>query len=307
MNLTEIIRREYGTVEENIHNVAKIDGKLFEQFFQIYSSVQNTEGIVNHSYYDSLYETIWEKIMTEHFSYTPEDICSISILGTTFSDQENIGFFLSCLINIHYENTKYSGIYHLRTKEYSCPIRALGIHTDGARIVIEGDVGNECGKLMQAGSLFVEGNSIDEMCGTKIFSHIGSEMQGGLLKISGNADIVGYGMKGGLLYIGGNAKSQVGGRMQDGYIFVQKNVFGSVGFGMEGGTITVKGDVLEPVGQEMINGEIHINGSLPERERMNGIHVFIGPNARVYQNEVLIYGTQKNEQGKTIYGEPDEA
>ncbi|WP_137391779.1 formylmethanofuran dehydrogenase subunit C [Rhodoligotrophos defluvii] len=139
----------------------------------------------------------------------------------------------------------------------------VGHGMTGGSLIIEGDVGQQAGRLMSGGHLIIEGNA---------GRLAGSGMRGGRIDIHGDAgDFAGgplpgemAGMRGGLLRIAGNAGERAGDRMRRGVIVVGDHAGAYAGSRMIAGTLIVGGKAGPLPGYLMRRGSI-ILGQAPEQ------------------------------------------
>jgi formylmethanofuran dehydrogenase subunit C len=107
-------------------------------------------------------------------------------------------------------------------------------------LVVEGDVGQQAGRLMAGGRLEVRGAA----CGWA-----GSGLRGGVLEIGGNAgDFLGgplagerTGMRGGVVLVRGRAGARAADRLRRGLVIVEGDAGAQAGSGMVAGTLVVCG------------------------------------------------------------------
>jgi glutamate synthase domain-containing protein 3 len=109
----------------------------------------------------------------------------------------------------------------------------LGMFNHGAKIVVDGNVGNFAGDNSWAGEIEVKG---DARKGIGLYAY------GGAFVVHGNAgDAVGQILKGGIIAVGGN-------------------VGDNAGLCMAGGSIVIIGDAGKNLGHTLIGGTIYIGG-----------------------------------------------
>lgn len=131
----------------------------------------------------------------------------------------------------------------------------IGAALTQGSIRVNGDVGNQAGRIMSGGVLFINGNAGD---------HTGSGMSGGRVEISGNtgSHLGGpaagemTGMSGGLLVVRGKAADYAGDRLRRGVIAICKGCGDYAGFRMIAGTIAVAGRVGAVPGYLMKRGSL---------------------------------------------------
>lgn len=112
-------------------------------------------------------------------------------------------------------------------------------------------------------------STIEIRRGTSQLFHIGHRMQGGAIRVRGQAgDGLGERLQGGEITVRGNAGDQVGAGMSGGVITVHGNVGDRAGAalpgqvtGMRGGLIQVDGDAGDRVGERMRGGTIVVLGN----------------------------------------------
>ena len=144
----------------------------------------------------------------------------------------------------------------------------IGEGLDRGAISIDGNAGNNVGRLMSGGTIDAAGDVGD---------FAGAEMTGGKLLISGDAgNFTGancpgaqYGMNGGTIVVGGNAGQSVGRRMRRGTIIVQGNVDDLLGWEMLAGTIIVFGRSGIQTGLEMKRGTIILADAADAEDRLS--------------------------------------
>lgn len=114
----------------------------------------------------------------------------------------------------------------------------IGHQMTGGEIVVEGDVGNQTGRLMAGGRLTIKGSA---------GLWAASGMKGGHIEITGSAgDWLGgplagemAGIRGGVVVVRGNAGDRVGDRMRRGTIIIEGKAGNHVGSRMIAGTVIV--------------------------------------------------------------------
>ncbi len=116
------------------------------------------------------YNALEQEIRKENIQYTSEDILLFSIRGSVIQQKEDLGMFLSALINVHHEKTKHSN-YLLNVCFYNALPDHIGFHTDGAQIKIIGDIGSDVGERMRRGRIIIQGE----------FETWSSKMEGGII------------------------------------------------------------------------------------------------------------------------------
>ncbi len=191
MNLTKIIGEEYAQAEEI--KIAKAQTvpfdermiKVYEEFLKL--AAQNA---VKHHL-----RIARRIIQTAKINYSSEHITILCGYLSKYEEDnsfESTGDFLSELINIHYEQTQYSGKYIIFLKDIQTEIENLGSENNGADILVIGNVGDHLASKMFAGKITVEGNAK---------SSVGYEMRGGTVSVKNAKNLVGSHMKNGKLYL----------------------------------------------------------------------------------------------------------
>ena len=141
------------------------------------------------------------------------------------------------------------------------PIQNLGCGMSSGTLIVEGDIGDGCGRKMSGGALTVNGNA---------GHRAGCEMTGGTLTIRGDAgDSLGggypgnhVGMNGGTIVVTGSVGDAAGETMRRGTLVVGGSAARSVGCNMLAGTIIIAGDCGVDVGVNMKRGTIVVGQQL---------------------------------------------
>ncbi len=240
MKLTKILNEEYGNVTESELQTEKIAKNVtVEEILQKYLIWRNAiNPSAGFSEFQKMYEHSLE--IVSNISYSSEDVPHFcfalkDLKKDSIKKVPNIrlGFFISALINNHYEKTKTSEKYRIITAFFSGHKNHLGYHTNGAEIEIIGDVDNFCGQYMQSGSIFIDGNS-----GVQL----GEKASGGTIHLKGNASIhAAHTLNGGRIIIEGNAGQDLAAYMTSGFISV--------------------GGKIERIGKWISGGEIYNQGT----------------------------------------------
>ncbi|WP_342643560.1 formylmethanofuran dehydrogenase subunit C [Rhodoligotrophos ferricapiens] len=131
----------------------------------------------------------------------------------------------------------------------------VGLKMSGGSIIVEGDVGQQAGRLMSGGEVTIKGNA---------GRLAGSGMAGGVIEIRGQAgDLAGgplpgemAGMRGGVLRIAGNAGARAGDRMRRGLIAIGGNAGAYAGSRMIAGSLLIGGQAGALPGYLMRRGTI---------------------------------------------------
>ncbi len=275
MKLADTIQNEYGTVSadqvrKNIVHTKELEQiviKYKEWLNNIFENEYNLNG-----YHDKICTSAHNRVLNIE-SYSQEDIISFSCLLADFEDQtkKNIlgaeigfkssGIFLSSLIKYHYEKTKTDMPYTLLVDHLSKKLDGIGYDTKGAKIKVEGSVGDLFAYQFSEGEIHVSGSVGYQAC---------LYMSGGAVTITGNAQgLFCQQMAGGTVHLGGS-------------IFAPKNnPYESYSFfRMSGGEIHIKGDA-DYIGEvnggriyidenakrlwQIQGGEIHIKGDFDKR------------------------------------------
>ncbi len=189
-----------------------------------YSSMENTVQFVN-KYFENTF-------------YTPKDITDFSFALHSFQNKENFfisGNFITALIKLHYQKTKYAKEYLVVTEHLEKGLDNLCANIDGENVRIQGNGG----------------------------SYFGSGMLSGNVTVSGNVEsAAGFDMKQGKMVVEGNAEDFIGGGMENGSITIKKNAGNHLGKEMNGGDILVEGNCGECAGNQMQSGSIEIYGNV---------------------------------------------
>ena len=118
-------------------------------------------------------------------------------------------------------------------------VNGLGHQHRVGEILVEGDIGANCGSCMTGGSIVVCGNAADEL-GAPIGTRA-EGMNGGVLRIKGNAgDLAGHRMRRGEIVIDGNVDAGLASWQVAGTIRVGGAVGKNAGLGMRRGTLILK-------------------------------------------------------------------
>lgn len=175
----------------------------------------------------------------KHLKYSSRDVEKFSILLADFKEFKDklnrngkysgfgdmAGFFLSALINNGKDRE-----YRIITQHLELDIWWLGVENT-KNIRIEGNVMNP-GFRMKSGTIIVEGDVKD---------HVGQLMEGGNITVEGNAHAAGVHMKGGKLHIKGNIETIS--MMEGGEIHVEGDI-GRIDHSINGGKIYLKGKLI---------------------------------------------------------------
>ncbi len=251
MNLTKIIDTEYEHSAEQTHKKLKshiLSKELSKKLLETYKeSIDET----NRALYDEtdiiFYDedpTKWRiplrNVMKKNLTkieYTQNDITSFVTILAQEKDShygETRSYFLTEMINTHFEKTKTQEEYFLFFDEWK--IAGFCSELTGATVHIFGDVDRSICYKMYSGKVIVEGNASGAA---------GMSMINGTLIIQGNASFcLGQDMKGGEIILKGNAK-------------------GHAAEMMRGGDITIKGNADEPICRGMREGTLKILGNCP--------------------------------------------
>ncbi len=153
----------------------------------------------------------------------------------------------------------------------------IGAGMSQGEISIDGDVGNQAGRLMRGGRLAVAGNAgpwaASGMTGgtLAISGHVGERLGGPL---SGET----VGMRGGVVVVRGDAGARAGDRMRRGMIIVEGKAGIHAGSRMIAGTLIVRGRAGRLPGYLMSRGTIvTLDGSdaLSPTFADSGVHEFV--------------------------------
>jgi glutamate synthase domain-containing protein 3 len=215
---------------------------------------------------DDSYEAMaWAAARLE---YSARDVARFTVAVGACQEEQcfaRAGMLISALINEGKDSE-----YTITTRHLQVPLNELGV-MNRKNIIVDGDVGSQCGRKMECGSITVNGNA---------WMGVGMIMEGGTITINGNAeDSCGNAMKrgtivvkgdaggtcglcmdGGSVAIEGNAGDYCGDLMHGGTITVNGNAAEHCCSGMKGGSVTVKGDVGFEPAPFMEGGELHIGG-----------------------------------------------
>ena len=232
----------------------------------------------------------------DNYEDLPESVEMIEAMAQTIDAEEHpyLGLFLSYCINNRIEKYKVEldlrqGIFH-EGSNINTRHNFLGYKNAGKEITIRGDIGNNAGKLMSDGKLFIDGHAGDNVgfnqeggeiiaegdvehyaglkkIGGKLkikgkaYNMLGKEQKGGLIEVGSAANFPGFRKKGGRIHILGNAGRRVNGQAKGGTTIVEGNVGINLGYTNRGSRILVKGNAGDFVGQKMRDGLIKIEGS----------------------------------------------
>jgi formylmethanofuran dehydrogenase subunit C len=150
-----------------------------------------------------------------------ESVERFCILMEGFRQESNFrakaGIFISALINKGSYSERET--YHIPTQQISQPVDYLG-YRNRKKVIIEGDAGDQLGRMMEEGSIEVQGNA-----GVSV----GEGLNAGTLTVHGDCGLaLGQSMRGGRIIVHGDARGEVGLGMVAGEIDVRGQV-GSVG------------------------------------------------------------------------------
>lgn len=131
----------------------------------------------------------------------------------------------------------------------------LGAEQRSGEMIVEGDVGAQCGRGMRGGRLVIAGNAGD---------YLGSAMRGGRIVLNGNAgNRVGAplrgertGMRGGEIVIAGSVGDELAMNLRRGWILVAGSVGAGCGHGMVAGTVVCDRVHSEQLAVRMRRGSI---------------------------------------------------
>ncbi|MFH0860840.1 MAG: hypothetical protein V1921_06530 [Candidatus Altiarchaeota archaeon] len=157
------------------------------------------------------------------------------------------GVFLTALIQASRQDD-----FQLRTKR---KLNFVGCSlTEGKRITVYGDLGNNTGMHMAGGKLHILGS---------VGNVTGYGMEDGEITVGGNAaDGTGVGMKKGKIRIEGDVGNETGDQMGGGEIEVLGKAGDRTGVRMTGGKIRVEKDAGDETGRSMSWGAIHVRGDI---------------------------------------------
>ncbi len=254
MKLTTTLKNEYKDVTSNKIEVlsqtqeSESVSKIINVYKQWYSEREEswTRGVTGSSMEDTI------RFLNKHFEsklYTPKDITDFSFTLHSFQEKENFfisGKFLTALMRLHYQKTKYAREYLFVTEHLEKKLDRLCSNIDGETVLIQGNGGE----------------------------YLGTGMLNGTVTISENVEIgAGFNMKNGKIVVEGNAGDYIGHGMENGSITVKKNVGDDLGKEMIGGTIIIEGNSGECAGNQMQSGSIEIYGNTEK-----DLGVFMGRN-----------------------------
>lgn len=124
-------------------------------------------------------------------------------------------------------------------------VNGLGHQQRSGDILVEGNIGTNCGSCMTGGSITVRGDAGDGL-GAPTGSR-GVGMNGGVLRVTGNAgDLAGHRMRRGEIAIEGNAGDGLASWQVAGTIRVGGMVGNNIAFGMRRGTLILERYVALP-------------------------------------------------------------
>jgi formylmethanofuran dehydrogenase subunit C len=131
----------------------------------------------------------------------------------------------------------------------------VGMGATSGSIRVDGQVGNQAGRLMAGGQLTIRGDA---------GPFAGSAMKGGRLDIEGDAgERLGgplsgetVGMSGGILHVRGDARSRAGDRLRRGFILIEGRAGAYAGSRMIAGTLAIGGEAGDLPGYLMSRGTI---------------------------------------------------
>jgi glutamate synthase domain-containing protein 3 len=142
----------------------------------------------------------------------------------------------------------------------------IGYDTD-RDIVIEGDVGDWAGYVLDGGSLLVEGDAGE---------YVAHQMRAGGVRVHGDAgESAGSSMMGGTLIIKGDAGEFLGSSMRGGEIDVHGDAGDRCANAIRGGVIEVDGAVDGGLGDPISGGEIYLGEEVPLHEFVVGGEIFV--------------------------------
>ncbi len=271
MKLIETLTEEYVQVQESVQQII-CSNESIKKLQNIWSYIET--GTKTFCDERDVYDFLADKI--ENFSIqniTAEDISSFCIQQTLRKETpEYFGFFLSAIINKHFEETKYNETYQLVTKYFKQRIAGLGFLNE-TKLFIQGDC-RYIGSYMKNGKITIEGNCADvgeRMSGGDLIVNnerpvyfAGNQMSGGNILIHHDCANIGHAMQGGTILIEGNGDDNVGFQQEGGYIIIKGFAGKFLGREKKGGTIEVHEETGSFMGHLMEDGVIHVHQEISE-------------------------------------------
>ncbi len=236
MKLTNIINEEYENLTESEIQIGKTaKNETVQEFMRLYHIWQENIKNMNSSL---LFLKMYDEGMqiVYNLSYTLQDITYFcfalkDLKKDTPQKLENIrlGFFISALVNTHYDKTKTTEEYTIITEFFPGYKSHLCYKTNGAKVKIIGDVNNFCGQIMERGNIYIQGNA-----GVQL----GEQISGGTIHLTGNAGM----------------HAAIG--LIDGRIIIEGNTGQDLAIHMRNGFVSVGGKI-ESIGKMIFGGEIY--------------------------------------------------
>jgi hypothetical protein len=181
---------------------------------------------------DLYYNGMLDLLKTKKAAYTAKDVEAFSIALAKFQDERRFsykaGLFLSALADHCREDA-----FVIHTTHLTRPVHEI-CYMNRKNIIVDGNVGMECGRQMMGGSITVNGDA---------------------------GNYVGEDMADGLIIVNGDAGNYVGARMERSIINVEGKAGGAVGLEMRSGAIFLEGG-FESIGESIRHGKIFNKGKL---------------------------------------------
>ncbi len=221
MNLQKIIETEYESCTKKTEENISIENVTVPLLLKEYASYLRTCKANGPSTDLNGHERDYglALFIVREINYSHEDITKFCLsFVNEIEETQKMGLFLSALVNTNYQKNKRNNTekieYKLITEHISNSknISCIGAYTDGAKITIIGDIGDSLCMRMREGDILVQGN---------VKEHIGYQMRGGTIHITGNANLVGTAMIGGEIIVDGKIHSLAKGyrKMSGGTIY----------------------------------------------------------------------------------------
>ncbi len=271
MNLTDVIKKEYETVQESKkekYNLSKENEETADKLICLFQQSNPVGDILN---------SFKRGIKGLDFSYGREDIIQLCISAKEIENKHPLGsfeiyfgLFLSALINVNEDKKRENERREKKREEKSC----TETKDEEEYLIITEQYTKTLRELLtqNTANVHILGN-----CGGRVCSH----MQKGRVTITGEVGFIGH-QDGGTIIVEGNCRDQAG----------YANTFG---------TLVIKGDALNEVGGYMYGGEMHIFGKGGNKvgDHMHGGKIYFhkehGPIAEtikggeIYEGDKRIY------------------
>jgi len=231
LNATDIFD-ELGPLEEHEQKKFKVERSPILDAF-----VRGLETIID-NFPDNWYVNRHVEKLCEEFPLPKYDARDVEAFSLMLSSEDyktaifeyETGLWLNALIQ-RCPDEKIT----IRTHHPSDLLIDIGASHESKYLIVNGDVGFQCGRDMKSGIIRVKGN---------VGTDAGMRMEGGKIIVEGNArDAIGWYMEGGIIHVKGDVGIDVGAAMEGGEIYLNGS-YKSLGGRISGGDIYHKGKCI---------------------------------------------------------------